>query len=52
MIEMKTGVVVNHRCFDHAPILMGVRRGEFTASATPRFRLKLRGDWTVSELLH
>jgi len=51
-VEAKTGIVLDHRCFGHAPVLLGIRHGEFTVSANPRFRLRLRGDWTVGELLH
>jgi hypothetical protein len=53
VVEAKTVVVVNHECFKgSSPALLGVRRGEFTASANPMFRLKLRDDWSVSELIH
>jgi len=51
-LEAKTRVVVDHSCFGHSPVLLGIRHGEFTASANPRFRLRLRDEWAVSELLH
>jgi len=54
LVEARTVVVVNHKCFQEtSPTLLGVRRGEFTAAANPMFRLRLRQeDWTVEELLH
>jgi len=48
-LEVQTGIVLNNRCFERAPLLLGIRRGEFTASASPRFRLR---EGSPIELLH
>ena len=53
VVEAKTVVVVKHACFKQPlPTLLGIRRGVFTATANPIFRLRLRENWAVEELLH
>jgi len=53
VVEARTSVVVNHKCFKRPlPVLMGIQHGEFSANANPLFRLRLRENWGVEELLH
>ena len=53
VVEAKVGVVVDHECFKRPlPALMGVRKGEFSTTTDPMFRLRLRETWSVEALLH
>ena len=53
-VEANTAVVIKHPCFERPlPVLMGVRKGEFSASTAPLFLMKSHElDWTVEQLVH
>jgi len=51
--DAKVGVSIDHKCFqDSLPVLMGIRHGQFTASANPVFRFKMDNDWVFDRLVH
>jgi hypothetical protein len=51
--EAKVGVRIDHKCFqDNLPVLMGIRHGEFTASASTLFRFKLENEWQFDQIIH
>jgi len=52
-MEAKVGVRIDHKCFqDSLPVLMGIRHGEFTASASTNFRFKLENEWQFDQIIH
>jgi hypothetical protein len=53
-VEARTAVVIEHECFKRPlPMLMGIRKGEFSASTAPMFQMKMREfTWSVDELVH
>lgn len=53
-VEARTAVVIEHECFKRPlPVLMGIRKGEFSASTAPMFQMKMREfTWAVEELVH
>ena len=51
--DAKVGVKIDHSCFQaNPPVLMGIRHGQFDQSASPVFRFKLDGEWTVDKVIH
>ena len=53
LVDAKVGVAINHSCFQaNPPALMGIRHGQFDASANPVFRFKMDQDWTVDKIVH
>lgn len=54
MLESKIGVVMDHPCLQNPlPVLMGLRHGQYSASETPNFRFRLRGEnWEFDQLVH
>ena len=51
--EARVTVRIDHSCFQSSPpILMGIRHGQFDQSASPVFRFKLDGEWTVDQIVH
>jgi hypothetical protein len=52
IVDVKVGVTINHLCFNQAPVLMGVKKGQFSQDVLPRFQLALNSDWEYDRLLH
>ena len=53
LADAKVGVKIDHSCFQNSPpLLMGIRHGQFSQSATPVFRFKLDGEWQVDQIVH
>ena len=52
VIEVKLGIIVKHPCFTEPLPLLGIDRGDFSQDAPPRLLLKMKGDWTVDQVLH
>ena len=53
LADAKVAISIDHACFQgEPPILMGIRHGQFDASARPVFRFKLDGAWMVDQVVH
>lgn len=53
LADAKVTVGINHSCFQaNPPALMGIRHGQFDASANPVFRFKMDQDWMVDRIVH
>ena len=52
ILDVKVGVTINNVCFPTPLPLMGVRKGQFSQDATPRFQIALRADWEFDRILH
>ena len=53
LADVKLTVGINHSCFQaNSPALMGIRHGQFDASANPVFRFKMDQEWTVDKIVH
>ncbi len=53
LADARVTVRIDHGCFlNSPPILMGIRHGQFDPSASPVFRFKLDGEWTVDKIIH
>jgi hypothetical protein len=53
LAESKIAVHIDHACFESSPpVLMGIRHGQFDASASPVFRFKLDGEWALDQIVH
>ncbi len=53
LADAKVTVGINHSCFQtNPPALMGIRHGQFDASANPVFRFKMDQEWTVDKVVH
>ncbi len=51
--DARVTVGINHGCFQNSPpTLMGIRHGQFDLSASPVFRFRLDGAWTVDKVIH
>jgi hypothetical protein len=51
--DAKVGVKIDHACFqNYLPVLMGIRKGQFSPSTNPVFRFKMDGEWTMDQILH
>jgi hypothetical protein len=51
--DLKVGVRIDHSCFQNfLPVLMGIRKGQFSASTNPIFRFKMDGEWMLDQILH
>ena len=53
LAETRVAVRIDHACFQsNPPTLMGIRHGQFDASASPVFRFKLDGEWALDQIVH
>jgi len=52
IVDAKVAVTIGHLCFNRPLQLMGVKKGQFSQDAVPRFELALNGAWEYGRLLH
>jgi len=53
LVDVKSGVKIQHTCFANPLPIMGVRKGEFQANIPASFQFRLRDDgWHVDKLVH
>ena len=50
--EAKVGIKVKHSCLAGALPLMGIKRGDFSADAAPRFQIGGGPQWAFERILH
>jgi hypothetical protein len=51
--EAKVGVRIDHKCFqDSLPVLMGIRKGQFSSAANVSLRFKLDNEWQFDQVVH
>jgi hypothetical protein len=52
IVEVKTGVKIDHTCFPNPLVLMGVRKGNFTQDSNPLLVFRLDNGWQFERVMH
>jgi hypothetical protein len=53
LVDAKLGVKIDHPCFEKPlPVLMGVRKGQFTETASAKLRFRMDDNWVYDQIVH
>lgn len=53
IVDAKIGVKFGNSCFDNpVPVLLGVKKGQFTETAGTLMRFRLDGGWVYDQIVH